>query len=213
MESPLYQDQAKMHPFPRTFAYGAITTPRYIYAGERLTLAIAVFHPHGLSAFFNIPASDLVDQFAPWPEVKGNPFDVNTLNAYFISRMRGNVNSLVEQAVDFIANNKGTNSVAQLMRHTGLSQRQIERQFHETIGLGPKRLGNIVRVSAFLKNLKQAPNDTLTSLALDSGFFDQAHLIREFKKTTGITPLHYKRDARPLALNLIRLSGSYNFPA
>ena len=45
----------------------------------------------------------------------------------------------------------------------------------------------------------------LTGIAYESGYFDQAHFIKEFKKYTGITPHQYQAQARPLALNFLEL--------
>jgi AraC-like DNA-binding protein len=45
----------------------------------------------------------------------------------------------------------------------------------------------------------------LTGVAYESGYFDQAHFIKEFKKYTGITPQQYHARAQPLALNFLQL--------
>jgi len=45
----------------------------------------------------------------------------------------------------------------------------------------------------------------LTGVAYESGYFDQAHFIKDFKKFTGVTPQQYHEEVRPLALNFLQL--------
>ncbi len=65
----------------------------------------------------------------------------------------------------------------------------------------PNDFANIIRAHAFLKHLR-APS-RLTGKAHETGYFDQAHLIREFKQITGLTPSQYLKKTVPLAVNLL----------
>ena len=57
----------------------------------------------------------------------------------------------------------------------------------------------------FLKLLKDKPNHTnLTSICYDAGFSDQSHLIKEFRKHTGISPKEYSSTSGKLTSNLIK---------
>jgi methylphosphotriester-DNA--protein-cysteine methyltransferase len=71
------------------------------------------------------------------------------------------------------------------------------------VGISPKRCCNIVRAHAFLKHLPEGSR--LTGYAYDSGYYDQAHLIREFKLITGLTPSQYLKKTDPLAVNFLRM--------
>jgi AraC-like DNA-binding protein len=219
--NPLYQDAEKKAPFPSAFAYGQLNSSRMIHVEGHISLVVVVFRPYGISSLFNIPARELSDQAIPLIDLSGyssamlskQVFDckspeatIETLNTFFMTKAPKDEseNLLVEQIVKYIEVNNGIFNLTQLQQYTGATQRQIERKFNEMVGLGPKHLGDIVKLSMFLKRVRSAhTGEKLTSLAYDSGYYDQAHLIKKFRKITGITPLQYKRASEPLALNFV----------
>ncbi len=69
-----------------------------------------------------------------------------------------------------------------------LSFRQFERKCSERIGVPPKLYARIARFSKAYRMKEIDPNLSWTSLAHDCGYFDQMHMIRDFKEFTGITP-------------------------
>ena len=104
--------------------------------------------------------------------------------------------------------------------HTGYTERHIERAFSESIGINPKKFGNIVKLHSFLKLLKhKSTQNNLTAFCYEAGYSDQSHLIREFRKYTGVTPTQYLNDTSRLATNFMKfnsadipMSGLYNSP-
>jgi AraC-like DNA-binding protein len=89
-------------------------------------------------------------------------------------------------------------NVDDLCARSGYSKRMLERLFHAFIGNTPKeylrkeRFGRIMRImgSGMRKSLLSDLN--LTNLAYDFEFCDQSHMIREFKKFSGVTPSAYR---------------------
>lgn len=67
----------------------------------------------------------------------------------------------------------------------GFSERQLRRRFLATVGYGPKTLQRILRMRRFLA---AANDDDLARGALLAGYADQAHLTRELRTLTGLTP-------------------------
>ncbi|WP_431214689.1 helix-turn-helix domain-containing protein [Puia sp. P3] len=114
-------------------------------------------------------------------------------------------NSLVAASLQLIQKNNGMIAVGQLAEGLGCHKRRLERQFMNAVGLSPKRFCNIVRAHAFLKHLPEG--ESLTGYAYESGYYDQAHLIREFKQMTGLTPSQYLKKTVPLAVNFLRMEG------
>ena len=207
MGSPLYQDAWKKEPLPATFAYGQLTSSRIIYSKGNTSLIVVVFQPYGMSALFNIPARELMDRAIPLTDlVSESPEAVTTaLDRFFLNQSPKEQSALVEYVVKYIESSNGICNLAELQQHTGATERQIERKFNEMVGFGPKRLGDLVKLNMFLKRMRTAhTGENLTSIAYDSGYYDQAHLINKFRKITGITPLQYKRKSEPLALNFVR---------
>jgi AraC-like DNA-binding protein len=90
-----------------------------------------------------------------------------------------------------IISQKGNISVTELTKLSGLSARQLDRKFSALVGIPPKLFSRIVRFQSTLAlNAACAPKN-LTRLALDSGYYDQAHFIHEFKHFAGFSPAFY----------------------
>lgn len=91
--------------------------------------------------------------------------------------------------------------IQQLNEHTSLvdalekiplSQRQLERHIKHQCGITPKHLERIYRVRHAMNAIKTNTDRTLTQIALECGFSDQSHLVREFNSIVKITPAKYR---------------------
>ncbi len=91
--------------------------------------------------------------------------------------------------------------VPDLAEEVGLSERQLRRRIDDAVGYSPRTLARVVRFQRFLRAARQADPSTreLASLALSSGYADQAHLTRESTRLAGAPP------ARLLAAEAERL--------
>lgn len=89
-------------------------------------------------------------------------------------------------------------SVTELAARACYSPRQLSRKAHELFGMSAEALLGYRRYLSALQALHQ-PNKSLTEVGLESGFYDQAHFIREFRHFTGMPPGHYRhqRSQRP----------------
>ena len=109
-------------------------------------------------------------------------------------------------SISFILKNKGLISNSQLVKFTGYTERHIERLFMESIGMNPKNFANIIKLHSFLQQLKSKSNTTsLTEISYQAGYADQSHLIKEFKKHTGMIPSQYSKKVK-LAINFVAFS-------
>lgn len=79
-------------------------------------------------------------------------------------------------------------SVDALSRDACFSPRQLERKCKERIGLSPKLFARIVRFSRAYRMREAQPSASWTSIAHAAGYYDQMHLIRDFKVFAGVTP-------------------------
>jgi transcriptional regulator GlxA family with amidase domain len=84
-----------------------------------------------------------------------------------------------------------------------MSYRQLSRLFRERLGFGPKPLVRLGRFQRALRALEGPGHRSLSEAALGAGYFDQAHLARDFRLFAGIAPGRYVREARDLARNFI----------
>jgi AraC-like DNA-binding protein len=84
--------------------------------------------------------------------------------------------------------NSDKTTVANLAGDTGLSQRHLARKFQQCIGLSPKEYLSVNRFIRSLQYLKKHPQLSLTEIAYESGYYDQAHFIRDYKCYAAHTP-------------------------
>jgi AraC-like DNA-binding protein len=77
-----------------------------------------------------------------------------------------------------------TQRVDALAADLGFSERQLRRRFLSSVGYGPKTLQRILRLRRFIAGER----DDLAYAALDAGYADQAHLARECRRLTGLSP-------------------------
>jgi AraC-like DNA-binding protein len=103
----------------------------------------------------------------------------------------------VDTAVGLIVQSGGRVSIDSLTRQTGLSVRQIERQFQEDVGLSPKVFSRIIRLQVALRRVRQGI--PLMDVALASGYYDQAHMTRDFRQIAAMSPGVWQVHAGELA--------------
>lgn len=112
------------------------------------------------------------------------------LDCFFLSFRRL---SRSEHIVDVVLNNieaehYSTGRSREILTHTNICVRQLERVFKERLGIPPKTYLRLMRFSN-AQNLKlQFPNMSWTEIAHEVGYFDQAHMIKEFKDFAGVSP-------------------------
>jgi AraC-like DNA-binding protein len=100
----------------------------------------------------------------------------------------------VYQAASMIRNWQ-VSSMQELSQSVCISQRQLERKFKKDIGISPKHFLRLTRINKVIRilQLQESPID-LTSLAYFSGYYDQAHFIKDFKDITGQPPSIYMNE-------------------
>ena len=78
--------------------------------------------------------------------------------------------------------------LAALRGRLGISERSLRRRCHEAFGYGPKSLDRILRFQRFLRLAVDGEEPGLSALAAAAGYADQAHLTREARRLSGLTP-------------------------
>jgi AraC-like DNA-binding protein len=90
-------------------------------------------------------------------------------------------------------------TVGALAQGLGLSPRALERLCDRQLGLSPRLLLRVVRFQRALRALMHGPAGTLTALAHEVGYFDQAHFVREFRALAGGAPGAHRAYFPPAA--------------
>lgn len=84
--------------------------------------------------------------------------------------------------------------ITQVAEAAGVSRRRLTRVFGEEVGLTPKQFARIQRFLATLRRMRSQQRIDWAQLALACGYYDQAHLINEFRTFAGVCPSAYLRD-------------------
>jgi AraC-like DNA-binding protein len=99
----------------------------------------------------------------------------------------------VSSIVDEIAENRKIVSVDQVVEQWRFGKRTLQQLFSSYVGVGPKWVINRYRLHEAVERLHEGANISFTELAIELGYFDQAHFIRDFRKLVGCTPAAYAR--------------------
>ena len=104
----------------------------------------------------------------------------------------------IDQCVSIIFETNGMIDMEELASRIELSTRQMERLFKKVVGLTPKFYCRIVRFNYIFEVMKEQKESWIRT-ALQSGYFDQSHFIKNFKEFTGEEPSNYGFDEVNLA--------------
>jgi AraC-like DNA-binding protein len=198
-------------------AIGQITQPLTMRAtGNGRTFGIW-FLPHGFSGFYPGALSELNDKVLPLDNVFSQNFldavknylldgDTQTLitctDNYLLKKLQSPANPLKEKivahAVKYITNEKAGASLDVLVKDCNISNRYLQKIFLEKVGFSPKFFIKIARFQYALNHLINDENASLTSLAYDAGYYDQAHFINDFKQFTGFAPSRFQPALHPI---------------
>lgn len=100
---------------------------------------------------------------------------------------------LVNRIVNCIINDPEILMVDDLVKRLNLTKRTLQRLFSQYVGASPKWVINRYRLHEAAEQLASGKIEDWSRLAVDLGYFDQAHFIKDFKKIVGKTPAEYAR--------------------
>lgn len=95
-----------------------------------------------------------------------------------------------------VRTDRGITRVEQLARHEGVSVRSLQRLFADCVGVSPKWVILRYRIHEAMEQAADRPYVDWARLAGELGYSDQAHLVRDFTGTVGLTPTEYVSAAR-----------------
>ena len=95
------------------------------------------------------------------------------------------------ELVESILRERDILTVDDFAAHTGISVRSLQRLFSRYVGISPKWVIQRYRLHELLEQMHAGKRLDWAQLALDLGYFDQAHLINDFKSITGYAPTEY----------------------
>ncbi|WP_394841090.1 helix-turn-helix domain-containing protein [Pendulispora brunnea] len=165
------------------------------------------FKPGGAFPFLGVQAGDLEDAHANLEAVWGHrarrlrerlletTTDAERVRCTEAFLLEGAVRALERHpdVADALAAIEGAkiSSVAELRARTGISAKRLIALFHDQVGIGPKALWRIRRFQAALRQIECAQASRGAEIAGRLGYFDQAHMLRDFRDFTGMSPRAY----------------------
>jgi AraC-like DNA-binding protein len=183
---------------PRVTITGQRTRPLDVRATGKTGILLVSFHPWGASAFLPGSMAELTDRAADLADLLDRDGVERVADriqeAADVEGRVSLVESFLLEALDrerrdelVIASALKLGSkrpdLRALAAETGLSRRQWVRRFQRSVGLGPKAFARILRFQRATA-LKRSGKDW-GDVCLDCGYYDQAHLIREFRELAG----------------------------
>jgi AraC-like DNA-binding protein len=102
-----------------------------------------------------------------------------------------------DRLVAVLRRSDGHCEIPRLAAAAGVSVRQLERRFLSRVGVSPKVFARLLRFRRVVHHIRLSPSSWLDP-SLDLGFFDQSHLIHDFREFAGMTPRSFIDRTMPL---------------
>ena len=173
------------------------------------------FHPGGASQFLRMPMTELNGRIVELSDLfsssakeledrvtlaRNSRMRVQIVKKFLQDRLLDrSPDPIVSTAIHTILGSQGQIRSSDITRATDVGQRTLERHFRDAVGLTPKHFARIVRFQALIKAFQSQPKTNLTEIAIQFGYFDQSHFIREFKEFAGLSPANYLSQAHNLS--------------
>lgn len=97
----------------------------------------------------------------------------------------------VNKIIEFVINEPSVHKVGDLSDHFNVSKRTLQRLFKKYVGVSPKWIIQRYRIHEAAEKLASGLSKNWPQLALNLGYFDQSHFIKDFKQIVGRTPKDY----------------------
>lgn len=187
----------------RALVVGQLINRVNLHMPDQYVMFKIIFQPGGIYRLFGTPMTLFADQSEEGRAVLGNDLGqlqeqitnaggfeemVRLSDTFLGQKVHHHV--IRKHPIDSVINQANFHqfSLDQLASDACLSHRQFERKFGERIGISPKLYQRIVRFNQAMNLKKHNPDQTWLSITHTSGYFDQMHLLRDFREFTGEIP-------------------------
>ncbi len=195
----------------RVQAIGASAAPVVVKLRGRIEGVSVALRPGAASAVLGVPASELAGRSVHLDELWGGEASrllsrmaeasdddarLALLEQALLQRLRradARVEVRASRAATLIAQSGGRLPLARVAEAVGVGERRLQQLFNAHVGLAPRAWLRLQRLRACLRVLRQSPAPSWAQMALDAGYYDQAHLTNDFRALCGVTPREYLR--------------------
>jgi methylphosphotriester-DNA--protein-cysteine methyltransferase len=204
----LLDEDGRATPLPSGGLVGMRTTLRRMQTFAGGGVVVAQFYPLGAAQFFDHPLHLFFGSIVPLADVSSPALlseiedrlasaRSNEARAHLVDELLSRSlrerepDDLVRSAAEMIRRARGVVRIGALAKELGISQDPLEKRFRRVVGASPKQLASIARFREVVSGFERG--EKLTALAHRAGYFDQSHLIREFRAFTGEAPEAFLR--------------------
>ncbi|MBL7979188.1 MAG: helix-turn-helix transcriptional regulator [Bacteroidetes Order II. Incertae sedis bacterium] len=213
---PIYDNQSLkiLQTCTKTWFSGIRTQPISIPSGFDIEMVVVTFRKGRAYPFTDMPLHELTDKVVEADLVLGNhilslreallevPDPLKKLKAVedflkYRFRRRFVPNECIHFAVRSVLSLPEPLTLERLSQKVGYSQKHLIKLFKDHVGLTPKAFMKVSRFQQIIHQIEQSSTIHWAELALDTGYYDQAHFIHDFRHFSGFTPAQYlalKRD-------------------
>ena len=219
-----YRERGAAEPQGRVVFAGQLTRPLWLEATGPASVIGARFHPAAARRFLDMPmdrATDTrLDLTRLWVgEARGLLHELSgardaaarvaAVAAFVARRIAGTEgDATLERCVAALQDGAGTMPIQAVAELAGIGRRQLERRFLHEIGISPALLANVFRFRRVFDAIERDSARPWTDAALAAGYFDQSHLIRDFRRFVGCTPGDFIAARPSLATALVEKPGT-----
>ncbi|MEM7245029.1 MAG: helix-turn-helix domain-containing protein [Acidobacteriota bacterium] len=212
-------DDGRRERQPRCLVFGQLRGPLQLEPEGRVGVLGVRFHPAGAARLLRVPLAELTDLGVASSDLWGDAATreleqrladasddgarVTLVEGFLRQRLaltsETDVDQLLRVVTGRLAATQGRASVATLADQLAVGRRRLERAFAKGVGVSPKQLARVFRFQSVHRLAEVSPELSWSELALRGGYADQAHLCREWKEMTGLSPTAWKREQHEMA--------------
>jgi hypothetical protein len=197
---------------PHAMVLGQITKPFFVEPTGTVNTFAVRFYPYGFASFSTTPIKNLADRettidllFGQKPAAELHERIVNATDTkerieiveeFLLEKLKDKqtIDNIVKTTVETLFQQKGSTPIHSILKDDLSKRRQLERKFLKQVGISPKQLGKVIRLQTALNMMLHRHSSSLTKIAYESEYYDQAHFIRDFKEFTGTNPKEFLED-------------------
>ncbi len=194
---------------PRAMILGQTIEPFYVEPTGCVNSFAIRFYPYGFANFVTTPIKDLANKETPIELLFGEKIAkkleqkiiqatdvkqrIDIIENFLLEKLndKSTIDNIVKTTVDALLSTNGNAPIKNILKEDLSKRRQLERKFAKQIGISPKQLGKVIRLQTALKMLLNKKAESLTDIAYESEYYDQAHFIKDFKEFTGTSPKEF----------------------
>jgi AraC-like DNA-binding protein len=209
-EAPIYKPTGEEYArFRRPVVSGAYNRAFLVETRPHASMIGVHLKPGGAASLLRVPAGELTNRHVELEAVLGRRF-VEELRERLCAaaQPRQRFQILEHALVGLLSRSSGIREeiavavdklsapgveVSDVAQYVQLSHRRFIELFTEQVGMTPKRYARVRRLQHALGLLTGQGSPAWTDIALESGYFDQAHLCRDWVEFTGLSPTEFLR--------------------